>query len=173
MNKKNFFKVEFSDDDEYENFRKNIDFSKIIELGFRNSLNNESIFVKDRNYRNRDFYSYSFSGSSPNGRFDSCNLSITIENGREFGILCDGNFLRKESLRKLGIFEKNGLRSVVKKIAMDLLTGNPMLKYENIPTNTRKPLYIHIMNHLFELGLLNPKERCGCKEFNLFFPQNF
>uniref|UniRef100_A0A0N5B2V9 Mut7-C domain-containing protein n=1 Tax=Strongyloides papillosus TaxID=174720 RepID=A0A0N5B2V9_STREA len=84
-------------------------------------------------------------------------------------MIYDGNILRKESLRKLGFFENDGTRLVGKKIAMDLLTGNPILEYENSPTDTRKTLHVQTTNHLFKLGLFNPDNTCGRIRFTLIF----
>uniref|UniRef100_A0A0N5CHN3 Protein kinase domain-containing protein n=1 Tax=Strongyloides papillosus TaxID=174720 RepID=A0A0N5CHN3_STREA len=97
--------------------------------------------VDYENDSSENFSMYNFSARLPNRRFNRSYLSIEFEKSRKFGKLYDGNLLRKESLRKLGILRKNGIRSVGKGIAVDLLTGNPMLKYEDVPTDARKPLY--------------------------------
>uniref|UniRef100_A0A0N5BUW3 F-box domain-containing protein n=1 Tax=Strongyloides papillosus TaxID=174720 RepID=A0A0N5BUW3_STREA len=161
--------VKFSNGEEYENFLKRIDFTgiELFELG--NLSNTEYIFVRYEDDSDKDFSTYTLSGRSQTGRFRYSYLSIVIKRSRKFGILYDSNILRKESLRKLGFFGNNRLRLVGKKIAMDLLTDNPMLEYENTPTVICKPLHVQIVNHLFELGLFNPENTCGRKGFTLVF----
>uniref|UniRef100_A0A0N5BRI3 Serine/threonine protein kinase n=1 Tax=Strongyloides papillosus TaxID=174720 RepID=A0A0N5BRI3_STREA len=187
--------VEFCNDDECEKFLKNIDLTEICQLYLCNLSNIESITVDYENdfienfsahnfsarniesitvdYENdfiENFSAHNFSARLPNRRFHCSYLSIEIEKSRKFGKLYDGNLPIKESLRKLGILGRNGLHSVGKKIAMDLLTGNLMLKYEDVPTDARKPLYIQITNHLIKLGFFNLENTCGCKRFTLIFP---
>uniref|UniRef100_A0A0N5BUW2 F-box domain-containing protein n=1 Tax=Strongyloides papillosus TaxID=174720 RepID=A0A0N5BUW2_STREA len=161
--------IEFGNDDEYEKFLKNINFTKIKQLRLKNLLNKECISVRDNSKFGSDFRTYTFSAKLPNGRYCGEYLSIKIKNNKKFGILYDGSILRMDSLRKLGLFERYGSYSVGKKIAMDLLTGNPMLEYDNVPTGTHKLLYAQIMDHLFGLGFFSLENTCGCKRFKLLF----
>uniref|UniRef100_A0A0N5BKI8 DUF2156 domain-containing protein n=1 Tax=Strongyloides papillosus TaxID=174720 RepID=A0A0N5BKI8_STREA len=161
--------VEFSSDDEYDIFLNNIDFKEIKKLRLTNGLDGEYISIYYESYSSRDFSRYTFSTGLKNGRCYRDYPFVTIKNSRKFGMLYDGNLLRMESPRRLGLFEENGPRSIGKKIAMDLLTDNSMLEYEKAPTNARKSLDIQITNHLLELGLLNPGNTCGRKGFKLLF----
>uniref|UniRef100_A0A0K0G061 F-box domain-containing protein n=1 Tax=Strongyloides venezuelensis TaxID=75913 RepID=A0A0K0G061_STRVS len=159
----------FSSDDEGENFLKNIDCTEIKGLCLRKGSNVEYISVHCQSYSGGDFSMYNFSTRLQNERSFKMRLYIRINSSGKFGILYDGDFLRNESLKKLGFFEKNGIHSVGKKIVMDLLTGYPMLEYKNANTSTRNPLDIQIMNHLFELGFFNPENTCGRQRFKLHF----
>uniref|UniRef100_A0A0N5BI56 F-box domain-containing protein n=1 Tax=Strongyloides papillosus TaxID=174720 RepID=A0A0N5BI56_STREA len=159
----------FNGDDEYENFLKILDFTEIKELCLRNGSNGEYISIHYESNSGGDFSKYNFSTRLPNGRSRKMRLYIGIKSSKKVGILYDGHFLKKESLRKLGLFEEDGSHSVGRKIAMDLLTGNPMLEYENVSANTLEPLDIQIMNYLFKHGFFNPESTCGRKRFKLLF----
>uniref|UniRef100_A0A0N5BUW5 F-box domain-containing protein n=1 Tax=Strongyloides papillosus TaxID=174720 RepID=A0A0N5BUW5_STREA len=161
--------IEFSNDDEYEKFLKNIDLTEIQVLRFKNLLNGEYISVHYESDFGEGFSTYDFYVKLPNGKYNGKYFSTRVKNSEEFGILYDSNLLRKESLKKLGFFERNIPRSVGKKIAMGLITGNSILEYGNAPTDTRIPLYIQLTSHLFKLGLLNPENTCGRKGFKLLF----
>uniref|UniRef100_A0A0N5CGS0 F-box domain-containing protein n=1 Tax=Strongyloides papillosus TaxID=174720 RepID=A0A0N5CGS0_STREA len=155
-NNQNILRIEnlkeavFGDDREYEDFLKDKDFTEIKILVFENTINGEMICIKDSKYNARDVID---------------EISIF----HELRIPFNGSVLRKESLRRWGLFEENGTRSVGRKIAMDLLTGNPMLEYENVSADTNRPTFIQVANNLYELGLFNPENLCNCKRVQLTF----
>uniref|UniRef100_A0A0K0G1I2 Restriction endonuclease subunit S n=1 Tax=Strongyloides venezuelensis TaxID=75913 RepID=A0A0K0G1I2_STRVS len=111
----------------YEEFLKDIDFTNIKQLHLRNLSNKECISVRNDSKFGSDFSTYNFSAKLRNGKYCGEYPPIRIRNSKKFGILYDGNILRKESLRKLGLFERYGPYSVRKKISIDLLTDNSML----------------------------------------------
>uniref|UniRef100_A0A0K0FGR1 F-box domain-containing protein n=1 Tax=Strongyloides venezuelensis TaxID=75913 RepID=A0A0K0FGR1_STRVS len=162
-------RVDFGNDDNYEKFLKNIDFTEIKHLCLRNHSSKEFISVRYYCKFGSDFSTYNFSAKLPNGRYCRKYISFRIRNSKKFGILYDCTILSKESLRKLGLFERCGPYFVGKKIVMDLLTGNSMLEYENIPINTHKLLYAQIMDHLNELRFFSLENTCNHKRFKLFF----
>uniref|UniRef100_A0A0K0FZR3 F-box domain-containing protein n=1 Tax=Strongyloides venezuelensis TaxID=75913 RepID=A0A0K0FZR3_STRVS len=161
--------VFFSNYDESENFLSNIDLTEIKELCLRSGPNGEYISVQCKTYSDGKFSKYNFSSKFQNGQLFEMHLCNRIYSNKKFGILYDDHFLRSETLRKLGFFGKDGSRLVKKKIVMDLLTGNPMLKYENAPTGIHNPLYIQLMNHLFKIGFFNLENTCSRSRFKLSF----
>uniref|UniRef100_A0A0N5BFX9 Uncharacterized protein n=1 Tax=Strongyloides papillosus TaxID=174720 RepID=A0A0N5BFX9_STREA len=74
-----------------------------------------------------------------------------------------------KSLRKFGLFGKNESNSVVKKIVMDVVTGNPILQYESTSTDTTKTIFIQILNHLNQHGFFNLKNICDGRHVKLHF----
>uniref|UniRef100_A0A0K0G303 F-box domain-containing protein n=1 Tax=Strongyloides venezuelensis TaxID=75913 RepID=A0A0K0G303_STRVS len=184
-----FKTVEFDDDHEYECFLKNKDFTEIKILVFENRATEDIISIRDSDYdtcgiigeielfheMNLRFRKYCFYNVN-DYRFhiaffnrESEPLEITISSTEELRIQCDGNVLRKDSLRKWGLFEENGIRSVGKKIVTDLLTGNSLLEYENVSADINTPNFIQVTNHLYELGLFNLENLCNRKRIQLSF----
>uniref|UniRef100_A0A0N5BI57 F-box domain-containing protein n=1 Tax=Strongyloides papillosus TaxID=174720 RepID=A0A0N5BI57_STREA len=163
--------VFFNSYDESENFLKNIDPTEIKEFCLINGSNREYVSVQCEIYHSENFFKYNFSTRFQNEKYFEIHLYNRINSSRKFGILYDGHFLKKESLRKLGLFEEDESHSVGRKIAMNLLTGNPMLKYENALTGAHNPLYIQIMKHLFEIGFFNLENTCNRNGFKLYFDE--
>uniref|UniRef100_A0A0N5BYV7 F-box domain-containing protein n=1 Tax=Strongyloides papillosus TaxID=174720 RepID=A0A0N5BYV7_STREA len=162
--------IEFSNDDEYENFLKKIDVTKLRFLNFQNGANVEFVHVRCESFSGANSCKYTFSARLSNGRRCILHyLFVETKSSTEFGILYGCNFLKKDSLGKLGLFEGNGPHLVEKKITVDLLVGSPMLGYEIVPIDTRKLIDIQVMNHLFELGFFNPEDTCDRKQFILIF----
>uniref|UniRef100_A0A0N5BQE6 F-box domain-containing protein n=1 Tax=Strongyloides papillosus TaxID=174720 RepID=A0A0N5BQE6_STREA len=146
--------TEFSDEYECEIFIKHKDFTKIEKLIFEDVTNSAVITVEDTYTTNgyRIDVSLSDRTSEP--------LKITISSCNRLRIPYNGNIFRKESLRKMGLFERDGHRLVIKKIIMDIITGGPMLEYGNTSTDTNRPISIQITYQLCELGLFNLENRC-------------
>uniref|UniRef100_A0A0N5B463 F-box domain-containing protein n=1 Tax=Strongyloides papillosus TaxID=174720 RepID=A0A0N5B463_STREA len=159
-------KAKFSNDDEYGNFLKNMDFTKIAMFYLYNVSERGSIWVRRELLSDERYSSIcNVSAELPKGTSRFKSFHILILSNRKLILPYNGDLFRMQSLRRLGIFERNKPSLVIKKIIMDILIGNPMLEYENASTDTRKPLYIQITNHMFELGLLNPENRCDHKGF--------
>uniref|UniRef100_A0A0N5CGS1 F-box domain-containing protein n=1 Tax=Strongyloides papillosus TaxID=174720 RepID=A0A0N5CGS1_STREA len=179
----------FRTEREYDSFLENKDLTEIKILVFENPVKDEVIFIRDADYdtcgiigeidifhemnlrfRKYCLYNvndYRFHIALFNKTLDP--LQITISSTEELRIQCNGNVLKKESLRKWGLFEKNGTRSVGKIIAMDLLTGNSLSEYENISADTNTPTYIEVTNHLHDLGIFNSENLCNRKRIQVAF----
>uniref|UniRef100_A0A0N5BKH7 F-box domain-containing protein n=1 Tax=Strongyloides papillosus TaxID=174720 RepID=A0A0N5BKH7_STREA len=155
--------VEFGNACEYEDFLRNKDFTGIKRLVLNTVTNPELIILSDDSDTRREFSKLNFYTSISNGTSYFEFPQITILSTKKLVIPYNGNLLGMQSLRKLGIFEVNKLSLVLKKIIMDVITGNPMLEYENTSIVDTKRLHVQIANHLFELGLLNPENSCALK----------
>uniref|UniRef100_A0A0K0G260 GIY-YIG domain-containing protein n=1 Tax=Strongyloides venezuelensis TaxID=75913 RepID=A0A0K0G260_STRVS len=138
-----------------------MDLNEIRMLYYENLLNGELLFVDYNSSLDEVFPRCDFYTRLPNGRFCFDYLSIRIEGSRKFGILYDGNLHRNESLKKLGLFERNETRLFRRKIAIDLIYGNSISEYVSAPTYARKSVDIQITNRLYKLGLLNPGNTCS------------
>uniref|UniRef100_A0A0K0FGQ9 F-box domain-containing protein n=1 Tax=Strongyloides venezuelensis TaxID=75913 RepID=A0A0K0FGQ9_STRVS len=159
--------IEFNDDREYEIFLKNKDFTEIKKLVFENVVSGEVISLRDDYLPWKDvFYNYSSKISLLNMKSESLKIKILSTEG--FRIPYSGILLKKESLRKMGLFERDGPNLVMKKTTMGIITGNPVLKYENTLSDTNKPLFIQFVDQLSELGFFNFKNRCNMGEFRFF-----
>uniref|UniRef100_A0A0K0FGQ7 F-box domain-containing protein n=1 Tax=Strongyloides venezuelensis TaxID=75913 RepID=A0A0K0FGQ7_STRVS len=161
--------VEFSSDSEYEDFLKDKDFTKIKELVLRDIENSTVVMVYDSSFVIGNISRYDFTISLSNGTPFSIPLYVSISSTKNLEIPYSDSVLRKESLKKMGLFERGGSRLVIKKILMDILTGNPMLEYQNISNDSAEPMFIHITNNLCELGFLKLENRCDSKQFKLCF----
>uniref|UniRef100_A0A0N5BQE3 F-box domain-containing protein n=1 Tax=Strongyloides papillosus TaxID=174720 RepID=A0A0N5BQE3_STREA len=161
--------VEFSNDSEYENFLKDRDLTKIKELILLDIENGGVIMVYDSSFIIGIISRYDFTISLSNGTLFSTRLNVSISSTKKLGIPYTGKVLRKESLRKMGLFERGGSHLVIKKVIMDIITGDPMLEYQSASSDTTEPIFIHITNHLCDLGFLNIKNRCDGKQFKLCF----
>uniref|UniRef100_A0A0N5BQE4 F-box domain-containing protein n=1 Tax=Strongyloides papillosus TaxID=174720 RepID=A0A0N5BQE4_STREA len=158
--------INFNDDREYEIFLKDKDFTELKRLVFENVISGEIIDVKNNRLFNgniRLFPHYSISLSNRTSKI----LQIMISRFYELRIPYNGNLLRKESLRKFGLFEKDGSHLIIKKIAIDNITGDPMLEYGNILTASSRHISIQIADQLCELSFLDFKNRCGTEGFIL------
>uniref|UniRef100_A0A0N5BKH6 F-box domain-containing protein n=1 Tax=Strongyloides papillosus TaxID=174720 RepID=A0A0N5BKH6_STREA len=162
--------VEFSNNDEYENFLRDKDFTKIKRLLLKNVSNGGFIVVEDDSDSSEDAYIYDFHFVFPTETSSLFNnIRTRVFSTRELEIPYNSNLLREQSLRKWGIFEESELRLVAKKIIMDVLTGNPLLEHKNISTDFTKPIFIQITNRLYELGVFNLENVCNRKQYILFF----
>uniref|UniRef100_A0A0K0FSD4 F-box domain-containing protein n=1 Tax=Strongyloides venezuelensis TaxID=75913 RepID=A0A0K0FSD4_STRVS len=163
-------RVEFNNDGEYENFLKSMDFTKIKVFSLYNVSKRGSIRI------HKDLHSHEHYSSTctvfaklPKGKSRFETFFTIILTNKKLVIPYNCDLLRIQSLRRLGIFEGNKTSLVIKKIIMDILTGNPKLEYKSARTDNSKPLYIQITNQLFKLGLLNPENACVRKGFKLYF----
>uniref|UniRef100_A0A0K0G257 Uncharacterized protein n=1 Tax=Strongyloides venezuelensis TaxID=75913 RepID=A0A0K0G257_STRVS len=115
-----------------------VDFNEIRLLRLENLSNGKLISVHYNSSLDEIFPRCDFYTRLPNGRFCFDYLSIRIEGSRKFRILYDGNLHRNESLKKLGLFERNETCLFRRKIPIDLITGNSISEYESVPTYARK-----------------------------------
>uniref|UniRef100_A0A0N5BQV9 F-box domain-containing protein n=1 Tax=Strongyloides papillosus TaxID=174720 RepID=A0A0N5BQV9_STREA len=166
------WKIEFSNDYEYDYFLRNKKITDIKELVFENTINGEIINVMNIGYH-MDFILdnyYSFEISLSNGEFFSSPLRrFEISTTEEIAIPYNGTILKKEFLRKISLFERDGSLLVMKKIAMDIITGDPLMEYENTSSVIAEPIFTSIANHLSELRFFKFENRCGGKRLRLFF----
>uniref|UniRef100_A0A0N5CGS2 F-box domain-containing protein n=1 Tax=Strongyloides papillosus TaxID=174720 RepID=A0A0N5CGS2_STREA len=192
-NNQNIWRIEnlkvavFGDDHEYEDFLKDKDFTEVKFLAFENTMNGEMICLKDSDYNacgvindigafreirlfvdgyhfcNLDNYYFHIYLSNRTWR----PLEVTISSPEKLRMPYSGSVLRKESLRKWGLFERDGSRLIMNKITMDIITSNPLLEYGN--TSTDSPAFIQVTNHLYELGLFNLENLCNRKPMQLTF----
>uniref|UniRef100_A0A0N5BI55 F-box domain-containing protein n=1 Tax=Strongyloides papillosus TaxID=174720 RepID=A0A0N5BI55_STREA len=163
--------VEFSNDREYEDFLKDKDFTQIKNLVFENITNGEIICVTNTYDILRGGHCEYFSLISLSDTTSEL-LEITISNTKEFRIPYNGVLLKKESFKKMGLFERGRSQLFIKKIMMDILTGDPMLEYETTLGDTSEPIYIQIIHQLFKIGFFDLKKRCDIGRFSFHIHWN-
>uniref|UniRef100_A0A0N5BKI6 F-box domain-containing protein n=1 Tax=Strongyloides papillosus TaxID=174720 RepID=A0A0N5BKI6_STREA len=152
---------------EYNNFLRDKSFTSVVRLAFNNIANTIVIKRFHSNLFSENHYKYHINITLSNRTSRLEPLSITISSTKKFLIPYNSNHLRRQCLRKWGLFKENGSILVMKKIIMDILTGNPFLEYNNTSTNSTKPFFIQISNLLYELGHFNPENRCNGGELKL------
>uniref|UniRef100_A0A0N5C6X9 F-box domain-containing protein n=1 Tax=Strongyloides papillosus TaxID=174720 RepID=A0A0N5C6X9_STREA len=164
--------IEFSNNYEYDYFFRNKKITDMKELVFENTINGEIINLTNIGYHmdfTLDNY-YSFEISLSNGEFFSSPLRrFEISTTEEIAIPYNGTILKKEFHRKISLFERNGSLLVMKKIAMDIITGDPLMEYENTSSAIAEPIFTSIANHLSELRFFKFENRCGGERLRLFF----
>uniref|UniRef100_A0A0K0FGR0 Uncharacterized protein n=1 Tax=Strongyloides venezuelensis TaxID=75913 RepID=A0A0K0FGR0_STRVS len=92
-----------------------------------------------------------------------------FESSCELKIPYNGNLLKKESLRKFDLFEKDGSHLFMKKVTMDIFTRNSMLEHEYISTDTNTPIFLQITKHLHNHWFLNPENVWDREKFRFTF----
>uniref|UniRef100_A0A0K0G302 F-box domain-containing protein n=1 Tax=Strongyloides venezuelensis TaxID=75913 RepID=A0A0K0G302_STRVS len=179
--------VEIGYDCEYESFLRDKNFTEIKILVFENTMNGESICIRDSEYYidesvddistfyvydiffNRRYFcdvdNYRFHIHSFSGMLGS--LTFTISSSEKLIIPYNDSVLRREFLRKWGLFKRNESHLFMKKITMDVITGNPLLEYGN--TSNDSPAFIQVTNHIYELRLFNLENLCNRKPIQLTF----
>uniref|UniRef100_A0A0N5CG63 F-box domain-containing protein n=1 Tax=Strongyloides papillosus TaxID=174720 RepID=A0A0N5CG63_STREA len=161
--------VEFGDDCEFGKFLKNRNFTRINNLFLRNVANGGFIRLRNDSCPSENFSTIYFSAGLPNVIPSLKYLHVKICIAKGLGIPYNSNLLKEQSLRKLGLYGENESSSVAKKVIMDVLTNNPMLDYADTSNVAAQSLHAQITNHLFELGLLNPENRCDGRQYRLHF----
>uniref|UniRef100_A0A0N5B772 GIY-YIG domain-containing protein n=1 Tax=Strongyloides papillosus TaxID=174720 RepID=A0A0N5B772_STREA len=155
MSRKIYFKVYFENDFEYDNFLKDMDFTELRHLFLENGTSKISIRVLKSCSSDGNSLYYGIYINLSNGPLHRAHFVIRISGTKEHEITNNGNLLRKKSLKKLGLFERNGLYLAMNKIVMNVLNGNLILECNNISIDTAKPISTQIMNHLYEQGYFN------------------
>uniref|UniRef100_A0A0N5BQE5 F-box domain-containing protein n=1 Tax=Strongyloides papillosus TaxID=174720 RepID=A0A0N5BQE5_STREA len=162
--------IDFNDDHEYDIFLKDKDFTELKRLTFKNVTSGERLHVKEACLifgNNILFPCYSISLSNRTSKI--LKISVAILRSCELRIPYNGSLLRKESLRKFGLFEKDGPRLFIRKVTMDIFTRNPMLKYEKISVDTNRLIFSQIMKHLYDLGFFSLENICKREKFLIVF----
>uniref|UniRef100_A0A0K0FGQ8 F-box domain-containing protein n=1 Tax=Strongyloides venezuelensis TaxID=75913 RepID=A0A0K0FGQ8_STRVS len=158
------YHVEFCDDHEYDIFLKDKIFTEIRKLVLENVTSGEIINVENiASFMGETLNVYNFNISLSSRTLRSVDMNI-LRTGK-VGIPYNDILIKKESLGKIGLFKKDGCRSIIKKITMDVVTGNSMLEYGNTSTDPDKPISIQITDQLCELGFFDFKNRCDIGGF--------
>uniref|UniRef100_A0A0K0G470 F-box domain-containing protein n=1 Tax=Strongyloides venezuelensis TaxID=75913 RepID=A0A0K0G470_STRVS len=162
------------DEEQYNRFLKERDFTEIEKLSFFYNEINERVWVSELNQHENEFYGYLFNIYEDNydNVIEMSDITIEMSSNRDRRMLWYDPYTKLYVLEEMASLGNNRSKIIAVNFVMDYLTGSPSFGFDSDLIVSEGPLQRDIAAYLLEYGYFDFKGRCSREKIKFNFYQN-
>uniref|UniRef100_A0A0N5B771 F-box domain-containing protein n=1 Tax=Strongyloides papillosus TaxID=174720 RepID=A0A0N5B771_STREA len=158
--------------EQYNRFLKERDFTEVKELRFHNHDKFETVRIVEHRPHENEFDGHFFHiRYSEKYVFNDLETTYTIgiSSTTDWRRLYYDSYMKSNFLQEKGFFEENGTKLIATKLVVDCLIGNTNLMYNSISTDSERLLHMEISRSIFNYNYFNFEGRCKSEKILIIF----